>query len=946
MRRSDEFSDVATWTLRLRECAQSECALSSSQSPPSVSTLPTRRAGTSAGLTGSSATTPARAHNETPPPPQCHVVSRPSSSTSSTHLESPDLLSLHPFPASIVQPDPAHTVMPLTSSLTDTSRLSSAMSLLPLLLLLLSLVCSPIPCDSQAVPGWENPTYATFRGHPYTVSYDSRSFLLNNTRILLFAGSHHYFRSTPQQWPLLFQQYRAAHLNALQMIIFWSYHEAERGRFDFTTDSRDVVRFIQAAADAGLFIYLRLGPYICAEYSWGGMPYWLRVNGTKVRTTDPRWTSEANRWLDHITAIIEPFLARNGGPIIVYQLENEYGNVEPEYGQEGKRFLQWNVDKAIELDLGVPLAMCSQMDAPQNVLSTYNGWYADGQQYPPPPPAHSTPSAPTHIPHPMLSPLSPTLPPCCMCSPPSPSPPPPPLQHPPFHPVDWIPTFRAAYPNQPPMWTEHWQGWMQTWGEATPTRPSEDVAFASLRWFIRGGAYVSYYPFMSGTTFGRQTGNVDLITDYAFDAPVDAHGTPHPRKYPHLQRLHEVLLRYLNLIIHAPPSQDTILPNDLRLNEYNSSSGRGGVAFLTNANSGAGKDFNVTWRGRQWPVAAWSTQVVDVDSMTVVYDTSRVTAPSPPSRRRKQEGRRWREAAATAQAGDVGWAVDAVGVWEGGAGLTADHPLEQLTLTFDQTDYLWYVTNITLSEADIGRGVVTLHMTQAMEYVYYYIDGALLNQSAHVAAADVTLPLPPSLTAGAHQLQLLNAVNGVDDYGAFLETVSKGLMGSITMGQVNLTSQQWRHQVGLRGEAEQWYAQGGGGGGGGGVEWNVDVKAGLQRSLVWWRWNLTTPTPHGDAPPTWQLDVRGLGKGEMWVNGRSIGRFYNITSDLSSCTPCDVHSYYTGPAQCRMGCGQHSQPYLHVPPAFLHPPAGPPNVVVAFAERPIDPTSLRLQQRN
>ena len=271
-----------------------------------------------------------------------------------------------------------------------------------LLLLTVSLSSSPAyaglsisitspPLNGIVPADWTNPDYSTFRGQPYNVSFDARSLLINGQRVFLTAGSTHYPRSTPDMWPDLFALFRAAGLNTLQMIVFWSYHELQPGQFDFSSESRDVLQFMQAAADAGLFIYLRLGPYICAEYSWGGMPYWLREDGgCKVRTVDPKWTQPATRWLDYITKKLEPMLARNGGPVIIFQLENEYGNVEASYGQEGKQFLQWNVDKAANLSLSVPLAMCSQMDAPQSVLSTYNGWYAD----------------------------------------------------------DWIPTFRAAYPNR------------------------------------------------------------------------------------------------------------------------------------------------------------------------------------------------------------------------------------------------------------------------------------------------------------------------------------------------------------------------------------------------------------------------------------------------------------------------------------------------------------------
>ena len=676
---------------------------------------------------------------------------------------------------------------------------------------------------------------------------------------------------------------------------------------------------MQAAADANLFIYLRLGPYICAEYSWGGMPYWLREDGgCKVRTIDPKWTAPAARWLDYITRKVEPMLARNGGPVIIFQLENEYGNIEASYGPEGKQWLQWNVDKAVNLSLSVPLAMCSQMDAPQSVLSTYNGWYAD----------------------------------------------------------DWIPTFRAAYPNrkptphphfersvtapavaerlpsmashpqafaemllyaEPPMWTELWMGWFQAWTEATPTRPVEDIVFAALRWYIRGGAYTAYYTMYGGTTLGRQTGQPELRTDYDFDSPIDVYGVPHPRKYPHIERLHAALAPYLGLMLHSPASEDIVLPNDCRLNEYNSTTGKASVAFLTNANSGSGNDFNVSYAGRMWPVTAWSTQVIDVDSMTVVFDTSKVT-----NARLHEQKRRRDEVVVRAAPSSVQWASDQVGAW-GRHPIIAQQPLEQLTLTYDRTDYLWYVTGINITQQQIAKGSVQLKLPAQHDYVYAFISGRRLAATTS-QTGNVTLALAvDELSPGRYELQLLNANNGVDDYGAFLETVTRGLVGALYVDGSDITNSTWRHQIGLRGESERYYALDSG------VTWSADVAAGLRAPLTWWRWNMSTPQPqspiNGATQPTWQLDVRGLGKGEMWVNGHSIGRFYNATSPSDSCTPCDTQSYYSGPQLCRVGCGQYTQPYLHVPRSFLEPVGGM-NVVVAFAELIGDPLSLTLRQRN
>lgn len=491
---------------------------------------------------------------------------------------------------------------------------------------------------------------------------------------------------------------------------------------------------------------------------------------------------------------------------------------------------------------------------------------------------------------------------------------------------------------EPPMWTELWQGWYQSWTAATPTRPVEDITFAALRWYIRGGVYTAYYTMYGGTTLGRQTGQAELRTDYDFDSPIDVYGVPHPRKFPHIQNLHTALAPYLGLILHSPASEDIVLPNDCRLNEYNSTTGKGSVAFLTNANSGSGKDVNITWRGRVWPVTAWSTQMIDVDTLTVVYDTSKVTNVVQHVQRRRRDAVEVRAAPT-----NVRWTSDQAGVWNRHP-TVAQQPLEQLTLTYDRTDYLWYVTTIDISAQQIATGSVQLTLPTQHDYVYAFISG---RQSAATTSQTGSVKLTLSvdeLSAGRYELQLLNANNGVDDYGAFLETVTRGLSGRLYIDNTDITNNTWRHQVGLRGESEQYYAPHGST-----VQWQSDVAAGLLAPLTWWQWNLTTPQPHspinGAVKPTWQLDVRGLGKGEMWVNGHSIGRFYNATSAVDSCTVCDTQSYYSGPQQCRMNCGQLTQPYLHVPRSFLSA-VGEMNVIVAFAEIIGDPLSLTLRQRN
>ena len=117
-------------------------------------------------------------------------------------------------------------------------------------------------------------TYEHVRGSPYTVSYDHRAIKINGQRTLLISGVIHYPRSTPGMWPYLFKMAKNQGLNTIQTYVFWNIHEQKQGVLDFTGRA-NISRFLEDAADAGLFVNLRIGPYVCAEWNYGGLPVWL-----------------------------------------------------------------------------------------------------------------------------------------------------------------------------------------------------------------------------------------------------------------------------------------------------------------------------------------------------------------------------------------------------------------------------------------------------------------------------------------------------------------------------------------------------------------------------------------------------------------------------------------------------------------------------------------------
>jgi len=115
--------------------------------------------------------------------------------------------------------------------------------------------------------------------------------------------------------------------NTIGAYLFWNYHETAEGVFDFTTGSRDVARFVRLAQQEGLWVLLRPGPYVCAEWDFGGIPvYLLRYPDLKVRCMNPQYMRAAERYIRRLAAVVRPLMVASGGPITMIQIENEYGS--------------------------------------------------------------------------------------------------------------------------------------------------------------------------------------------------------------------------------------------------------------------------------------------------------------------------------------------------------------------------------------------------------------------------------------------------------------------------------------------------------------------------------------------------------------------------------------------------------------------------------------------
>ncbi|XP_053713434.1 beta-galactosidase [Synchiropus splendidus] len=160
----------------------------------------------------------------------------------------------------------------------------------------------------------------------FTVDYQNDCFRKDGEEFRYISGSIHYSRIPRIYWKDRLLKMYMAGLNTIQTYVPWNFHEAVQGSYKFTGD-RDIGHFLHLARQIGLLVILRPGPYICAEWDMGGLPSWLLQNKNIVlRSSDPDYTAAVDTWMGKFLPMMKPYLYQNGGPIIMVQVENEYGS--------------------------------------------------------------------------------------------------------------------------------------------------------------------------------------------------------------------------------------------------------------------------------------------------------------------------------------------------------------------------------------------------------------------------------------------------------------------------------------------------------------------------------------------------------------------------------------------------------------------------------------------
>jgi len=267
-------------------------------------------------------------------------------------------------------------------------------------------------------------------------------------------------------------------LNTITTYVFWNAHEPRPGVYDFSGNN-DVAEYLREAQQEGLYVILRPGPYVCAEWEFGGFPAWLlKDHNLPLRTTDPRYMAPVKKWLDRLGKELAPLQIANGGPIIAVQVENEYGS----YGDD-RDYMRASRQALLDAGFGKSLlysadglAQIRKVGLPDLLAAANYG----------PREAKSS-----------------------------------------------MDRLKAMRPTGPYMTGEYWAGWFDHWGEKWQHTNAQTEA-GEIEWLLKQGDSISIYMFYGGTTFGWMNGANSQkpeeyqpdVNSYDYDAAVSESGQP------------------------------------------------------------------------------------------------------------------------------------------------------------------------------------------------------------------------------------------------------------------------------------------------------------------------------------------------------------------------------------------------------------------------------------
>ena len=338
-----------------------------------------------------------------------------------------------------------------------------------------------------------------------TFGIGEKTFLLNGKPFIVKAAEVHYPRIPRPYWEQRIKMCKALGMNTLCLYVFWNIHEQEQGKVDFTGNN-DVAEFIRLAQKNDMYVIVRPGPYVCAEWEMGGLPWWLlKKKDIRLREQDPFFMESYRSFVQKLAEQISDLTIDKGGPIIMVQVENEYGS----YGED-KPYVAAIRD--IIRDAGFDKVTLFQCDWSSNF--TKNGlddlvWtmnFGTGANI-----------------------------------------------------ENEFKPLKELRPDAPLMCSEFWSGWFDKWGGRHETRGSKEMV-AGLKEMLDKGISFSLYMTHGGTSWGHWAGANSPgfspdVTSYDYDAPINEAGQVTP-KY---MELREMLAQYSDKKLPSIPKEYPVI---------------------------------------------------------------------------------------------------------------------------------------------------------------------------------------------------------------------------------------------------------------------------------------------------------------------------------------------------------------------------------------------------
>lgn len=344
----------------------------------------------------------------------------------------------------------------------------------------------------------------SFAQQKHTFAIKNGNFLYDGKSVQIHSGEMHFARIPKPYWRQRLQMMKAMGLNTVASYVFWNYQEPEPGVWDFKTGNRNIAEFIKIAGEEGMMVILRPGPYACAEWEFGGYPWWLQnEKDLVIRSYNQPFLDSCKNYINHLAAQVKDLQITHGGPIIMVQVENEFGSYVAQRKdiplEEHKKYSAAIRQQLLDAGFDVPLftsdgSWLFEGGSIEGALPTANG--EDN--------------------------------------------------------IDNLKKVVNQYHNGegPYMVAEFYPGWLDHWAEPFQKVSTESVVNQTEK-YLKAGVSFNYYMIHGGTNFAFTSGaNYDKkhdiqpdITSYDYDAPISEAGWPTP-KYKALRKLFQENVSY------------------------------------------------------------------------------------------------------------------------------------------------------------------------------------------------------------------------------------------------------------------------------------------------------------------------------------------------------------------------------------------------------------------